>query len=1372
MNIKSAYTYDIGLDIGTNSIGWSVTDEDGKLLSCHRRPTMGVRLFKAADTAEGRRMKRGSRRRMERTKMRVYELQRIFAPMIAEVDSEFYMRLKEAELISSDRTTSAKTCGLFVVDEYADADYHRDFPTIFHLRDFLMHSDDKQDIRLVYLALHNIMKHRGNFLREDNKTLSARNANPYDALCRLKEALANLTESLESSTFMVDIDVDAANDLLTSDDVDVKQFAGAFSCCDYADDDGALTKKSKISTALARACLGRKVNNVCDMLPSCTVLSSDGSPLSLDTSNSDDVESVMDALDDDVLIEVVSAVASVYNASILYSLLDGSESISAALVKKYERHHDELTWLKRLFKKYCTSEEYNLMFRGETFVNPMTGKRQYRASSVTGYTQYIESPSAYGKAKNKSAQDALISDIKAIFNKHPEIYDDEGYKQISKAIESGTLLSKPRSTDNGTIPYQLNLEEALAIIDHQGKFYSQLMENRQHIADMISKRIPYYVGPLHANSDGRSKNAWSVRLDGHENDSVFPWNYEEAIDIDASAELFIRRMTGKCTYLYGEDVLPRHSLLYSEFCLRNELNCAKFADGGGKPHRLNNADDRQLIIDRLFKRRKKVNNNAICNFLKCEMNYQNPSVTGTQSSNGFESKLESYNDYRKIFGVDDLTDAPLKFSEIEEIILWQTTFEDKQIVERKVSSKYGERLTDEQISMISRKRYKGWGRLSKKLLSGIRTTDDEFGKSIIQIMRDDKRARTFQEIVTDDRLGIKDAIASSNAAFESDESDFDIEELRCSPNTKRGIRQALKIIDEIIDITGKTPRSINIEVTRDDQKKGKRTISRKTAIDQMCKVIKSDIDSNSNLKAEIERSGIDVDDDRLFLYVSQNGKDMYTGERLNINELGSYQIDHIIPRSLIKDDSIDNKVLVRQSSNQRKGNRLGIDAEIVTKMHGFWKLLAKNGLITKRKLQNLELNVDDRNAIGRFINRQLVETAAIVRHVREICQSRYPETVVVSVKASLSSNIRRLLDLPKCRTLNHYHHAHDALLATTAVRFIQAYFPYLYDDGEFRWTDNAATQYLYAKIRKSLNGNDTSGYQIAGYIVGNFDKTLVDTETGEVLWDAAAEVDGLKRAFSYGNIFITHKPVINYGQLYDETLYSPYGDKKPSIAQKASGALSKLSVYGGYRGVKYSYYSAVLGRNKKGKLTSFLIRIPTYLLDSKTHDVTDEKIIGYIGTIMSDYSDVSILIPKIPMYTQVEIGGHRYWLGGTKNNETSRVIPAEEISASLINHEKIVMSTIAKIESDVTYLSDECDYVTSYDILRKKIHQHIPILISSLDDADTFTSYNHERQCKALMEIASKSSGQVSDNKAISLNKIDAIIFQSVTGMHERYVRI
>ena len=48
--------------------------------------------------------------------------------------------------------------------------------------------------------------------------------------------------------------------------------------------------------------------------------------------------------------------------------------------------------------------------------------------------------------------------------------------------------------------------------------------------------------------------------------------FTEIVNLEESAEKFITNMTAKCTYLVGEDVLPKESLLYSEFMVRNAIN--------------------------------------------------------------------------------------------------------------------------------------------------------------------------------------------------------------------------------------------------------------------------------------------------------------------------------------------------------------------------------------------------------------------------------------------------------------------------------------------------------------------------------------------------------------------------------------------------------------------------------------------------------------------------------------------------------------------------------------------------------------------------------------------------------------------------------
>ncbi len=86
------------------------------------------------------------------------------------------------------------------------------------------------------------------------------------------------------------------------------------------------------------------------------------------------------------------------------------------------------------------------------------------------------------------------------------------------------------------------------------------------ILSIMKFRVPYYVGPL-VNLEGND-TSWIVRKAG----KIYPWNFDEMVDKDKSEEEFIGRVTAKCTYIAGEDVLPKNSLLYCKFSVLNEIN--------------------------------------------------------------------------------------------------------------------------------------------------------------------------------------------------------------------------------------------------------------------------------------------------------------------------------------------------------------------------------------------------------------------------------------------------------------------------------------------------------------------------------------------------------------------------------------------------------------------------------------------------------------------------------------------------------------------------------------------------------------------------------------------------------------------------------
>ena len=98
--------YYLGLDIGTNSVGWAVTDEKYNILKSHGKAMWGIRLFEEGKTAEERRLHRVARRRQARKVQRTKLLQELFAEKIAEIDPGFYLRLEESKFWSDDKTVN------------------------------------------------------------------------------------------------------------------------------------------------------------------------------------------------------------------------------------------------------------------------------------------------------------------------------------------------------------------------------------------------------------------------------------------------------------------------------------------------------------------------------------------------------------------------------------------------------------------------------------------------------------------------------------------------------------------------------------------------------------------------------------------------------------------------------------------------------------------------------------------------------------------------------------------------------------------------------------------------------------------------------------------------------------------------------------------------------------------------------------------------------------------------------------------------------------------------------------------------------------------------------------------------------------------
>ena len=116
------------------------------------------------------------------------------------------------------------------------------------------------------------------------------------------------------------------------------------------------------------------------------------------------------------------------------------------------------------------------------------------------------------------------------------------------------------------------------------------------------------------------------------------------VDEQASNEEFIQRMTNKCTYLVGEDVLPKNSLLYTKFMVLNELNNLRIR-GNKVPVKI-----KQEIYNELFKTKNRVTGKSLLTYLqKDDPELRREDLTGFDGD--FKAQLKSYMDFgKKVFG--------------------------------------------------------------------------------------------------------------------------------------------------------------------------------------------------------------------------------------------------------------------------------------------------------------------------------------------------------------------------------------------------------------------------------------------------------------------------------------------------------------------------------------------------------------------------------------------------------------------------------------------------------------------------------------------------------------------------------------------------
>ncbi len=1349
--------YFLGLDMGTGSVGWAVTDTEYNLIKINRKRAWGSVLFETSKGAKERRVNRCARRRLKRQKERLNLLRELFEEEVQKVDSGFFLRMKESRYVYDDKRDENGVkpqlpYSLFVDENYTDVDYHRDFPTIYHLRKALMEEDRKFDVRLLYLAIAHILKNRGHFLA---------NMGSDEVNLDLKESFKAL--------------LDKWNEMMTDDEImSVTAGSEQLEQIEKTLKDTRIVKSSKkqeiiniVGTSdkrfkeLASLIAGGKVS-LSKLFDRKDYESLEINKISFDDASYEENEEYYAAnLEDNY--DIIACAKNVYDGMILSNILKGDESglISAAKVKDYDKHRKDLRLLKRVILEEGIGEDK----QRKILYKRVFGVTKNQDNNYSRYVGVVSTKGRKGVIEDKKCTRA---DFYNFIKKEilPEIKEGDNKEYIKNEIEADSFMPKARVKENSVIPYQLHKKELKKILRNAEKYHPFLKETdetgksvSEKIIMLLEFKIPYYVGPLNVSGS----NAWAVRSSG----KITPWNFEEKVNIEESAKNFIEKMTSKCTYLKNEDVLPMSSLTYEKFMVLNEINKIKI---NSEPI---SVELKQDIYHELFEKKLKVTVKRLIDYLKAEKGYADLKKEGISGIDiEIKSSLKSYHAFKEKF-----TGVNLSEKAKEDIIKDMTLFgAEPKLLKKRLTSKYPE--YENQInSLIKSLKCKDWGRLSYKLLNGLAIDVPGQGMIGTVMYRLWNTNENFMQIIESSDSPYAKLIREENGEARKKGIDYSlVNDLYVSPAVKRQIWKALQVTDEIMHAMGKPPKRVFVEMAREEGEK-KRSVTRKDRLIELYKSIK---DEKALYDKLLKTDNDALRSDKLYLYYTQLGKCAYTGKKIEIDELmnnNKYDIDHIYPRSKTADDSLDNRVLVYKPVNGDKDDRFPLDGKIREDMRNTWLVWKQKGLISEEKYKRLTRTTEltSEELLG-FVNRQLVETRQSTKAFAEALRYVIPEeTEIVYSKAGNVSRFRQQYKILKVRDINDLHHAKDAYLNIVVGNVYH-----------LRFTKD---------VRKYFDRNGTyRTYNL--YRMFDFDVNY----SFEMAWKAGKDgtIIKVKETLKCDRVLVTRQTYEAGGKLFDVQPKKKGDGQVPLKSGKNNERLNNINLYGGYNSASITYFVLIEGKDKKDKLSKYIAPVPLHLKKKLEEDENFAK--KYFA---EEYKlkDVK-LVRKILIQTLMVTDGFKMRLAGKSgtqlivHNAIQLIVnekyykPFKEIS-KFMQDQKQKKGISINQNSGIT---DEA-LVDIYYMLKEKlecsIYKGLPDNFKNIMEKgiDKFKELSIDEKAVQIYELlklfectsempdlsrigGGKTSGAIRISMNVTERKHLSIIHQSVTGIFEVIERI
>lgn len=277
------------------------------------------------------------------------------------------------------------------------------------------------------------------------------------------------------------------------------------------------------------------------------------------------------------------------------------------------------------------------------------------------------------------------------------------------------------------------------------------------------------------------------------------------------------------------------------------------------------------------------------------------------------------------------------------------------------------------------------------------------------------------------------------------------EDVKDNPVVLRSINETRKVLNCLIRLYG-SPAEIHVEVADDVA----RSYLERKRIQKMQRDHEKTRDAIKKKIAEIlhcaesEVKGIQIE--RYKLYMEQEGKCLYSGRELDLEmvldtQSHAYEVDHIIPYSLILDNTLANKALVCGNENQAKGQQTPLMYLKGEKKEAFIERVKAEKKRTSHPISNKKYDYlmlatlygkEAKEILTGWKSRNINDTRYITKYVVGLIKNHLQfaggKARVFGIRGHITSRFRKEWlgkntwgSEEKCRT-NYLNHAADAIV--------------------------------------------------------------------------------------------------------------------------------------------------------------------------------------------------------------------------------------------------------------------------------------------------------------------------------------------------------